>query len=76
MLVTLVAILCNQQLCIERVVPTADTSSMTAITCSLLAQQAIAMWMDNGPYKGWKVQSYKCVIGNYVPKREAQHVPL
>jgi hypothetical protein len=71
MLVTLVAILCNQQLCIERIVTTADTTNMTAITCSLHAQQAIAMWMDNGPYKGWKVEGYKCVVGTYTPKREA-----
>ncbi len=71
MLVTLVAVLCNSQLCIEKVVTTSDQSGITMTACQVNAQIGIAEWMTTGPYREWRLQGYKCVAGAYTPKREA-----
>ena len=71
MLVTLVAILCNAQLCMEKVVTTSDQSGITMGACAVNAQIGIADWLSKGPYHAWRLQSYKCVMGKYVPKNEA-----
>jgi len=71
MLVTLVALLCNGQLCLEKVVTTSDQSSITMMDCQMHAQAGIAEWLQNGPYRSWKLQSYKCIAGKYVPKSQA-----
>ena len=71
MLVTLVAILCNSQLCLEKVVTTSEQSGITMTACQVTAQIGIAEWLANGPYHEWRLQSYKCVMGKYIPKGEA-----
>ncbi len=30
----------------------------------------IADWLAKGPYHDWRLQSYKCIMGKYVPKNE------
>jgi hypothetical protein len=56
-LVTLVPLLSNGQVCLERVVTTSEQSGI------------LADWLAaNGPYSAWKLQSYKCVSGKYLPK--------
>ena len=70
MLVTLVAILCNAQLCMEKVVTTSDQSGITMGACAVNAQIGIADWLAKGPYHEWRLQSYKCIMGQYVPKNE------
>jgi hypothetical protein len=70
MLVTLVAVLCNAQLCLEKVVTNSEQSGITMAACSTTAQIGIADWLAKGPYHEWKLQSYKCVLGQYVPKRD------
>ncbi|MGY4309013.1 hypothetical protein ACVIJ6_006256 [Bradyrhizobium sp. USDA 4369] len=71
MLVTLVAMLCNGQLCMEKVVTNSEMSGITMTSCAVSAQIGIADWMSKGPYHEWRLQSYKCVAGNYVPKTHA-----
>jgi hypothetical protein len=71
MLVTLVAVLCNSQLCLEKVVTTSEQSGITMPACQVNAQIGIADWLAHGPYREWKLQSYKCVVGKYTPKSEA-----
>ena len=71
MLVTLVAILCNSQLCLEKIVTTSEQSGITMTDCQVHAQIGIAEWLANGPYQQWRLKSYKCVAGTYTPKREA-----
>ena len=71
MLITLVAVLCNAQLCLEKVVTTSDQSGITFSACQVHGQIGIADWLAKGPYRDWKLQRYKCVIGEYVPKNEA-----
>lgn len=71
MLVTLVAMLCNGQICLEKVVTNSDISSITMMDCQVHAQAGIAEWLQNGPYRSWKLQSYKCVLGKYTPKDQA-----
>jgi hypothetical protein len=71
MLVTLVAILCNGQLCLEKVVTTSEQSGITMTACQVNAQIGIADWLANGPYHEWRLQSYKCVMGKYTPKSAA-----
>jgi hypothetical protein len=71
MLVTLVAVLCNGQLCLEKVVTTSELSGITMTACTVNAQIGIADWLANGPYHEWTLQSYKCVMGKYVPKSNA-----
>jgi hypothetical protein len=71
MLVTLVAVLCNGQLCMEKVVTTSEQSGITMTACQVNAQIGIADWLANGPYHEWKLQRYKCVMGKYIPKNEA-----
>ena len=71
MLITLVAVLCNSQLCLEKVVTTSDLSGITMTACSVNAQIDIAEWLAKGPYHDWRLQGYKCVMGKYTPKREA-----
>ena len=71
MLVTLVAILCNSQLCLEKVVTTSEQSGITMTACQVNAQIGIAERLANGPYHEWRLKSYKCVMGKYIPKGEA-----
>jgi hypothetical protein len=71
MLVTLIAVLCNGQLCLEKVVTTSEQSGITMTACQVNAQMGIAEWLANGPYHEWTLQSYKCVVGKYIPKHEA-----
>jgi hypothetical protein len=71
MLVTLVAILCNGQLCLEKVVTTSEQSGITMAACQVNAQIGIADWLANSPYHEWRLQSYKCVMGSYMPKSAA-----
>ena len=72
MLVTLVAILCNgQQLCLEKIVTTSEQSGITMMACQVNGQIGIAEWLANGPYHEWRLQSYKCVMGKYSPKKQA-----
>jgi len=71
MLITLVAILCNGQLCLEKVVTNTDQSGITMTACQVNAQIGIAAWLANGPYRQWRLQGYRCVMGNYTPKNEA-----
>jgi hypothetical protein len=71
MLVTLVAVLCNGQLCLEKVVTNSEMSGITMSACSVNAQIGIADWLAHGPYHEWKLQRYKCVMGKYTPKNEA-----
>jgi hypothetical protein len=69
MLVTLVALLCNGQICLEKVVTNSDLSSISMMDCQVHAQAGIAQWLQNGPY--WQLQGYKCVLGKYIPKNQA-----
>jgi hypothetical protein len=71
MLVTLVAVLCNGQLCMEKVVTNSEQSGITMTSCQVNGQIGIADWLANGPYHEWKLQRYKCVLGKYIPKNEA-----
>jgi hypothetical protein len=71
MLVTLVALLCNGQVCLEKVVTNSDQSSITMMDCQVHAQAGIADWLEHGPYRTWKLQSYKCIVGKYTPKSQA-----
>ena len=71
MLVTLVAVLCNSQLCLEKVVTTSDQSGITMSACAVNAQIGIADWLAKGPYREWRLQRYKCVLGKYVPKKRS-----
>ena len=71
MLITLVAILCNSQLCMEKVVTNSEQSGITMTACQVNAQIGIAEWLANGPYHEWRLKSYKCVMGKYIPKGEA-----
>jgi hypothetical protein len=71
MLVTLVAILCNSQLCLEKVVTTSEQSGITMTACQVNAQIGIADWLAKGPYHDWRLQGYKCVMGKYIPKNDA-----
>jgi hypothetical protein len=70
MLVTLVAILCNGQLCLEKVVTNSEQSGITMAACQTSAQAGIADWLANGPYHTWKLEGYRCVSGTYVPKHD------
>ena len=27
--------------------------------------------LQNGPYRSWKLQGYKCIVGKYIPKIQA-----
>jgi hypothetical protein len=70
MLVTLVAVLCNGQLCMEKVVTNSEQSGITMMACMVNAQIGIADWLAKGPYHEWKLQRYKCIAGKYIPKSE------
>ena len=71
MLITLVAMLCNGEVCLEKVVTNSDQSNITMMECQVHAQMGIAEWLQNGPYRSWKLQGYKCVFGKYTPKHQA-----
>jgi hypothetical protein len=71
MLVTLVAILCNGQMCLEKVVTTSDESGINLMSCQVQGQIGISHWMQNGPYRSWTLKGRKCVPGAYVPRGEA-----
>lgn len=69
MLITLIAILCNGPLCLEKVVTTSEQSDISMVSCATTSQSAIADWLDHGPYRAWQVAKIKCVMGPYQPKR-------
>jgi hypothetical protein len=71
MLITLVAILCNGQLCLEKIVTTSEQSGITMSACQVNAQAGIAEWLAHSPLHAWRLQSYKCVLGKYIPKSQA-----
>jgi hypothetical protein len=71
MLVTLVAILCNGQMCLEKVVTTSDESGINLMSCQVQGQIGISHWMQNGPYRSWTLKGWKCVPGAYVPRGKA-----
>jgi hypothetical protein len=71
MLVTLVAILCNGPVCLEKIVTTSEQSGITMSACGVTGQLGIADWLAHGPYQQWTLQRYKCVVGKYTPKTEA-----
>ena len=66
MLVTLVAILCNGQLCMEKVVTTSEQSGITMAACQVNGQIGIADWLSKGPYQSWTLQS-KARFSSSVP---------
>ena len=66
-----VAIFCNGQLCLEKIVTTSEQSGMTMAACAVNGQIGVADWLAKGPYHEWKLQRYKCVMGKYTPKSEA-----
>lgn len=68
MFVTLVAVLCNGQLCLEKVVTNSDQSGITMAACASSAQIGLADWLARGPYREWTVQGYKCILGQYTPR--------
>ncbi|WP_316229068.1 hypothetical protein [Bradyrhizobium sp. SZCCHNR1070] len=70
MLVTLVALLCNGQVCMEKVVTNSEMSGITMTSCAVNAQIGID-WLSKGPYQAWHLQSYKCIAGKYTPKSSA-----
>ena len=70
MLITLVAVLCNGQLCLEKVVTNSYQSGITMAACTVQGQIGIADWLAHGPYHEWKLQRYKCVMGKYIPKND------
>jgi hypothetical protein len=72
MLVTVVAILCSNQLCLEKVVTNSEQSGIRMMAaCQANAQIGITNWLANGPYHEWKLEGYKCVLGKYTPKQGA-----
>jgi hypothetical protein len=71
MLVTLVAILCSNQLCLEKVVTNSEQSGIRMAACQANPQIGITNWFANGPYHEWKLEGYKCVLGKYTPKQGA-----
>jgi hypothetical protein len=70
MLVTLVALVCNGPLCLEKVVTNSDLSGISMTACQTQAQIGISQWMANGPYGNWQLKSWRCVAGVYVPRRD------
>jgi len=56
MLVTLVAILRNGQLCLEKVVTNNEQSGITMAACQVNGQIGIADWLANGQYHEWKLK--------------------
>lgn len=70
MLVTLVALLCNGPLCLEKVVTNSEQSNITLIACQIQGQQGAVQWMANSPYRDWKLQGFLCVSGTYISRQE------
>lgn len=68
MLVTLLAVLCNGAICQEKVVTDSDRSGITMGACTSNAQADLAEWLANSPYAGWRIESYRCVLGPYTPR--------
>jgi hypothetical protein len=70
MIVTLVAVLCQGDLCLEKIVTTSEQSGITMMACQVNGQIGVADWLAKGPYHDWKLQRYKCVAGKYEPRRD------
>lgn len=71
MLITLVAILCNGQLCLEKVVTNNEQSGITMMACQVNGQIGIADWLAHGPYHERKLKGYGVSWAKYMPKRDA-----
>jgi hypothetical protein len=70
MLITLIAIVCNGPLCLEKVVTNSDLSGITMMACQTQAQIGISQWLANGPYSQWTLKGWRCVSGTYVARQE------
>lgn len=70
MLITLVAILCNGTLCMEKVVTDSNQSDISMVSCATTSQAAVADWLTRGPYHSWHIERIKCVAGQYLPKKD------
>jgi hypothetical protein len=53
MLITLVAILCNGTLCLEKVVTNSEQSGITMSACETNAQTGIADWLSEPVAEIW-----------------------
>lgn len=70
--VTVVALMCHivapiqPAVCHEEVV---FKEEMPMIACQM-GQPAIAEWKEKSPFQGeqWKIEGFRCVAGDYVPK--------
>ena len=71
MLVTLVALMCNGPVCLDKVVTNSDQSGISFMECQIHGQMVIADILKSGLYQGWTVQSYRCVLGPYKPRGNA-----
>jgi hypothetical protein len=78
MFVTLVAFLCQASpgppgRCVEEIVTDTSLSGISFQSCMIHGQIGVAKWMSEHPiYRaGWTLQSYKCVLGRYIPDVKA-----
>jgi hypothetical protein len=58
-------------MCLEKVVTTSERSGITMTSCQVHGQIGIADWLAHGPYRNWRLDRYKCVMGQYTPKSSA-----
>jgi hypothetical protein len=54
----------------EKVVTNSEQSGITMASCQINGQIGIADWLAHGPYRDWKLERYKCIAGQYLPKRD------
>ncbi len=71
MLVTLVALLCSGQVCLEKVITNSEQSSMSMMDCSVHAPDGDRRMASEWSLPDLRVESYKCVLGKYTPKNQA-----
>jgi len=71
-LITLVAVICNQQFCQQKVIADSNHVPLTLQQCRIQAQFGIAQWLNaNRQYQSWTVKGWSCHVGVYIAKRGA-----
>lgn len=66
MLVTVVAVLCHLQLgCVEEIVTDSSVSPEVNMMSCQMGEPQIVKWMSESKYRDWRLERWKCVIGEY-----------
>lgn len=73
MFITIAAVLCAANLCVEEIVTDSSMHEGLTMQSCMMGQPAVVKWMMEHPVysKGYRLDRWKCTIGNQKPLGKA-----